>query len=94
MCKFGRLLKETKSATMNIFRFFFYFLYKSFVKVELSYGFTINLFTIAENCTEKLKTGVLVRTSDTLMGYLPIFQMLPKFSLCIRNRWYSFELDA
>ena len=45
--------KETKSATMNIFRFFFYFLFKSFVKVELSYVFTINLFTIAENCTEK-----------------------------------------
>ena len=35
---------------MNIFRFFF--LFKSFVKVELSYVFTINLFTIAENCTE------------------------------------------
>ena len=46
-------LKETKSATMNIFRFF-YFLFKSFVKVELSYAFTINMFTIAENCTEKL----------------------------------------
>ena len=24
------------------------------------------------------------RTSDTLIGYLPIFQMLPKTSLCIR----------
>ena len=46
------LLKETKSAIMNIFRFF-YFLFKSFVKVELSYVFTKNLFTIAENCTEK-----------------------------------------
>ena len=44
--------KETRSATMNIFRNF-YFLFKSFVKVELSYVFTINLFTIAENCTEK-----------------------------------------
>ena len=44
--------KETKSATMNIFRFFC-FLFKSFVKVELSYVFTINLLTIAENCTEK-----------------------------------------
>ena len=44
--------KETKSATMNIFRFF-YFLFKSFVKVKLSYVFTINLFTFAENCTEK-----------------------------------------
>ena len=46
------LLKETKPATMNIFPFF-YFLFKSFVKVELSFVFTINLFTIAENCTEK-----------------------------------------
>ena len=45
-------LKETKPATMNIFTFF-YFLFKSFVKVELSFVFTINLFTIAENCTEK-----------------------------------------
>ena len=26
----------------------------------------------------------LVRTSDTLIGYLPIFQMLPKTFLCIR----------
>ena len=42
--------KET--AIMNIFRFF-YFLFKSFVKVELSYVFTINLFSIPENCTEK-----------------------------------------
>ena len=45
-------LKETKSATMNIFEIF-YFLFKSFAKVELSYVFIINLFTIAENCTEK-----------------------------------------
>ena len=46
------VFKETKSATMNIFLFFL-FRFKSFVKVELSYVFTINLFTIAENCTEK-----------------------------------------
>ena len=46
------LFKEAKSATMNIFEIF-YFLFKSFVKVELSYVFTRNLFTIAENCTEK-----------------------------------------
>ena len=45
-------VKETKSATMNIFRFFL-FLFKSFVKGELSNVFTINLFTIAENRTEK-----------------------------------------
>ena len=46
-------VKETKSATMNIFSIFFYFRFKSFAKVELSYVFTMNLFTIAENCTEK-----------------------------------------
>ena len=45
-------INETKSASMNIFDFF-YFLFKSFVKVELNYIFTINLFTIAENCTAK-----------------------------------------
>ena len=44
--------EETKSATMSMV-YFFYFLFKSFVKVELSYIFTINMFTIAENCTEK-----------------------------------------
>ena len=55
------IAKETKSATMNIFRFFFYFLFKSFVKVELSYVFTLNLFTIAENARKSelpYKTGV------------------------------------
>ena len=52
------LLKETKSATMNIFRFFF--LFKLFVKVELSYVFTINLFTIARKSELSYKTGVLV----------------------------------
>ena len=41
-------LKEAKSATMNIFRKKKHFLFKSFVKVEISYVFTINLFTIAE----------------------------------------------
>ena len=46
------VIKETKSATFNIFRKI-YFLFKSFVKVELSYVFTINLFTIAENCMKK-----------------------------------------
>ena len=45
------IVKETKSATMIIFRFF-YFLFKSLVKVELSYVFTINLVTIDENCTK------------------------------------------
>ena len=45
------VLKETKSATMNIFQIFF--LFKSVVKVELGYVFTIDMFTIAEHCTEK-----------------------------------------
>ena len=42
------VFKEAKSATMNIFRKKKYFLFKSFVKVKLSYVFTINLFTTAE----------------------------------------------
>ena len=37
---------------MNIFEIF-YFLFKSFVKVELSYVFTINVFTITEKYMEK-----------------------------------------
>ena len=46
---FRNKFKEAKSATMKFFEIF-YFLFKSFVKVELSYVFTINMF---ENCTEK-----------------------------------------
>ena len=44
-----------KRLSLQLWTFFeiFYFLFKSFVNVELSYFFTINLFTIAENCTEK-----------------------------------------
>ena len=49
----SRSFKETRSVTMNIFRKKKYFPFKSFVKVELNYVFTINLFNIAENCTEK-----------------------------------------
>ena len=47
-----KYIKEIKSATMNIFRKNS-FLFKSCVKAELSLVFTINLFTIAENCMEK-----------------------------------------
>ena len=47
------VLKETRSVTMNIFLENFSFLFKSFVKIELSYVFTINMFSAAENCTEK-----------------------------------------
>ena len=35
--------KETRSVTM----------FKSFVKIELSYVFTINMFSIAESCMEQ-----------------------------------------
>ena len=45
-------IKETRSVTMNIFRKK-YFLFKSFVKIELSYIFTINMVSTAENCSEK-----------------------------------------
>ena len=45
------VVKETRSVTMNNFRFFS--LFKSFVKIELSYVFTINMFGTAENCIEK-----------------------------------------
>ena len=46
------LFKETRSVTMNIFRKK-YFLFKSFVKIELSYVFTINMFSTAESCMEQ-----------------------------------------
>ena len=38
---------------MNIFRKKKYFHFKSFVKIELSYVFTINMFSTAENFKEK-----------------------------------------
>ena len=45
-------LKETRSVTMNIFeKKSFHF--KSFVKIELSYVFTVNMFSTAENSMEK-----------------------------------------
>ena len=50
-------IKETKSVTMNIFRFFFFFFFffykKSFAKVELSYVFSIKMLSTAENFMEK-----------------------------------------
>ena len=46
-------IKETKSANMSNFRKFA-FLFKSFVKVELSYVFTIHLIIIAEYRMENL----------------------------------------
>ena len=45
-------LKETRSVTMNIF-WKKKNLFKSLVKIEYSYLFTINMFSTAENCMEK-----------------------------------------
>ena len=44
-----------KRLSLQLWTFFkiSYFLFKSFVKVELSYAFTINMFTKVENCTLK-----------------------------------------
>ena len=44
---------ETRSVTMNIFRKKNFFLFKSFVKIELSYVFTINMFSTAVSCMEQ-----------------------------------------
>ena len=45
-------IKETRPVTMNIFETFS-FLFKSLVKIKLSYVFTINMFSTAEICMEK-----------------------------------------
>ena len=45
-------LKETRSVTLNIFRKK-KILFKSFVKIELSYVLTINMLSTAENCMEE-----------------------------------------
>ena len=45
-------LKEAKSVAMNIFRKK-YFLFKSFIKIGLSYAFIINMFSTSEKCMEK-----------------------------------------
>ena len=46
-------VKEARSVTMNIFFEKISFLFQSFVKIELSYVFTIDMFSTAENCMEK-----------------------------------------
>ena len=48
-----KLIKSAYSVNMNIFEKK-YFLFKSFVKVELSYVFTIKMFSTAENCMAKM----------------------------------------
>ena len=51
-CRQRQTFKETRSITINIF-FYKKNLFKSFVKIGLSYVFTINMFSTAENCMEK-----------------------------------------
>ena len=62
--------KETGSVTINIFSKK-YFLFKSFVKIELSYIFTTNMVSTAENCKEKvnyfIKRGVFSLTGNYLL---------------------------
>ena len=49
---FSFTLKETRSVTMNIFPKK-NVIFKSFVKMELSDVFTINMFSTAESCMEQ-----------------------------------------
>ena len=58
---------------MNIIRFF-YFLFKSFVKVELSYVFTKNLFTM-------LKTARKSELSDESKT----FKVYPSYTMVASN---------
>ena len=51
--KYPLYVKAAYSVTMNIFEFF-YFLFKSFEKVELNYVFTIKMFSTAENMHGKV----------------------------------------
>ena len=44
-------IKGTRSVNMNMFRK--KNLFKSFVKMKLSYVFTINMFSTSESCMEK-----------------------------------------
>ena len=44
-------IKETRSVTMNIFRK--KNIFKLFVKIELTYVFTINMFSTAKSCIEQ-----------------------------------------
>ena len=47
-------IKETRSVyNYELFSKIFFFSFKSFVKIELSYVFTISMFSTAENCIEK-----------------------------------------
>ena len=53
VCNKVVVLKEANSVSCNIFRNFL-FLFKSFVKIELVYVFTINMFSTAENARKNI----------------------------------------
>ena len=55
---------------MNIFRFFFYFLFKSFLKIELRYVFAINMFITAENCMQNDLSNKKKGDFSLVMNYL------------------------
>ena len=69
--------KAAYSVTLNIFRFFS--LFKSFVKVELSYVFKIKMFSTAENCMEKW----IILSNKCLFLLLVIIRVPPM----ILGRW-------
>ena len=57
--------------------------------IQFDVAFFVFVSSNMSNTITALNLLVLVfsmylRTSDTLIGYLPIFQMLPKTFLCIR----------
>ena len=71
-------VKAAYSVTMNIFRKN-YFLFKAFVKVELSYVFTIKMFSTAENYMEKW-----IILSDRCIFLLLVIICVPPIIL---DRW-------
>ena len=74
---------------MNIFRNF-YFLFKSFLKVELSYVFTINLFTIVENSTEKVNYLIKTGAYSLVGNYL---RTSNNYRQLILNKYRCFDTD-
>ena len=62
--------------------------------LPLSWGCLRFVIVVFPDHTHLLFCFSMQRTSDTLIGYLLIFQILPKTSLCIRYLWCPFELDA
>ena len=70
------MVKETRSATMNIFRNC-YFLFKSFVKVELSYVFTTRKSELSYKQVCLYLVGIFLRPSNNyrqlILTQIPLF---------------------